>query len=215
MGVPARWGMQAHVVDEPDGGALDAALDWLRARRADFVLRTPHRWAGSAAFSLRGLHPVDALPALALVLDPWSAPPPPAGLEISAPRSRAEFVEAYAGSFAMPVELAEALVAPADLDSPSSAHLVGRVDGVTVGTAMLRVANGCGCVSGVGVLPAYRGRGVGSALTAAATTAARERGCDVAFLHATDVGRGLYERLGYAQIDVHVDLAPSAETEAT
>jgi len=205
--------MQAHVVDEPDGGALDAALDWLRARSADFVVRTPLRWADSAVFGSRGLRRVDELPALALVLDAWSAPPLPAGLEISAPRTRAEFAEAYAGGFAMPAELTGALVVPADLDSRRYAHLVGRVGGVTVGTAMLRVANGCGCVSAVGVLPAYRGRGLGSALTAAATAAAAQSGCEVAFLHATEAGRGLYERLGYAQVDVHIDLAPSAGTE--
>lgn len=197
------------MVDEPDCVALDAALAWLRVRSPDFVVRTPQRWAGSPVFGSRGLHTVDALPALALVLDGWSAPPPPAGLEITAPRTRAEFVVAYAGSFAMPAELTEALVVPADLASPRYAHLVGRMDGVTVGTAMLRVANGCGCVSAVGVLPAYRGRGIGSALTAAATAGALERGCDVAFLHATDAGRGLYERLGYAQVDVHIDLAAS------
>ena len=208
-GVRAAWGNQAHVVDEPDAAALAAALGWLRERGDSFGVRTRERWATHPLFASRGLAPLATLPVLTLELASWSPPKLRAEGQIAAPRDPEEFVAAYAGGFAMAPELAAALVAEADLAAPAYVHLVARVDGVTVGTAMLRVADGCGCVSAVGVLPAYRRRGIGGALTAAATTAAGERGCDIGFLHATGAGRGVYERLGYRLVDVHVDLGSS------
>ena len=49
----------------------------------------------------------------------------------------------------------------------------------------------------VNTAPAWRGRGIGSAMTSAAAVAARSEGAQDAFLNASAAGRGLYERLGF------------------
>ena len=59
-------------------------------------------------------------------------------------------------------------------------------DGATVG------------VMGVGVVPASRGRGLGSALTATAARAFPE--ADIAWLHPSDEARPLYERMGFRAV---------------
>ncbi|WP_372595419.1 GNAT family N-acetyltransferase, partial [Actinotalea sp.] len=53
---------------------------------------------------------------------------------------------------------------------------------------------------GLGVLPSARGRGLGEALTAAATAAGLDAGCDwlsLGMYASNSVARRLYERLGY------------------
>jgi predicted N-acetyltransferase YhbS len=54
-----------------------------------------------------------------------------------------------------------------------------------------------GWLGGVAVSPAYRRRGIGSALTHAAQKWLRARGVQTTFLLATELGRPIYERLGF------------------
>jgi ribosomal protein S18 acetylase RimI-like enzyme len=49
----------------------------------------------------------------------------------------------------------------------------------------------------VAALTKARGRGLTTALLAHAMVDARERGCETTSLEATQLGRGVYERLGY------------------
>lgn len=151
-------------------------------------------------------------------------------------KGRDEFVEAYAGSglgFELAGQLVAAadLADPAfghlvgrlggQTVGRLGGHLVGRLggrtvgrlgrtvrrlSGQTVGCALLRLVDDGGYISAVGVLPAYRRRGYGSALTRAAGDLAAQRGADLAVIHATEASRALYERLGYRYIDTHVAL---------
>jgi GNAT superfamily N-acetyltransferase len=86
---------------------------------------------------------------------------------------------------------------PANLHVPDTAFFVGRVDGrpVTVATSLV----GCGVnhVEFVATLPDARGRGYGEAVTWAATMAAPDL---PAMLIATDMGRPVYERMGYVAL---------------
>lgn len=49
------------------------------------------------------------------------------------------------------------------------------------------------------VEPEHRGRGVARALMARATQEAKQRGLDFMILHATEMGRPLYEKLGWGR----------------
>ena len=83
---------------------------------------------------------------------------------------------------------------PANLHVPGTRFFVGRVDGraVTVATSIV----GCGVnhVEFVATVPDARGHGYGEAVTWEATMAAPEL---PALLIATDMGRPVYERMGY------------------
>lgn len=56
-----------------------------------------------------------------------------------------------------------------------------------------------GYILNVFVEPAHRGRGVAGALMRRATEEGRRRGLELMILHATAMGRPMYEKLGWAQ----------------
>jgi hypothetical protein len=74
---------------------------------------------------------------------------------------------------------------------------VGYDDGRPVATAASFVADGVAVVEAVSTRAGFRGRGVGAALTAAATTTVCDR---PAALVSSDLGRGVYADLGYVPI---------------
>jgi ribosomal protein S18 acetylase RimI-like enzyme len=51
----------------------------------------------------------------------------------------------------------------------------------------------------VATLPAFRGRGIGSALTRWPMRLAKERGIRVSVLHSTPLGKPAYEKLGFTE----------------
>ncbi len=73
-------------------------------------------------------------------------------------------------------------------------HWVGYLDGRPAGTSSAWVGDHHVDVTFVATLEAARGRGIGRALTAVATSARADL---PAMLLASDLGRGIYERMGY------------------
>ncbi len=86
---------------------------------------------------------------------------------------------------------------------PGSAHLyAARVDGRTAAVLITHDHDGdCG-VWAVATLPEARGGGLSRALLAHALVDARERGCETTSLEATQLGRPVYERVGYRPLGV-------------
>jgi GNAT superfamily N-acetyltransferase len=82
--------------------------------------------------------------------------------------------------------------------APGAELLAGVDDGGTVrGTAAAALVGGDATVYLVSTDPAWRGRGVASALTARVAVRAYERGASVIALEASRQGAGLYARLGF------------------
>lgn len=78
------------------------------------------------------------------------------------------------------------------------AHLyLGLLDGEPVATAAAHVAAGVNHVEFIATLPQFRGRGIGQAMTHAASVSDPNR---PAVLIASDGGRGVYESLGYLPV---------------
>jgi GNAT superfamily N-acetyltransferase len=80
---------------------------------------------------------------------------------------------------------------------PACRPFVADADGAIVGSGVTTVNGPVGWIGTIWVDPAWRGRGVGKALTLATIEAAEEAGCATLVLVATDAGRPLYERLGF------------------
>ncbi len=76
-------------------------------------------------------------------------------------------------------------------------HFVGHVDGLPAATASLFVHGGVAGVYFVFTSPRQRGRGVAAALTRAALDEARALGSRLAVLHSSEMGYGVYRRLGF------------------
>lgn len=79
--------------------------------------------------------------------------------------------------------------------------------GEVVGSLLLRRADGIGFIADVGTIPSLRGRGIASALVAAASAYSLASGCLAVGLTARrdDAPRRIYERLGYAVVGETVD----------
>jgi GNAT superfamily N-acetyltransferase len=83
--------------------------------------------------------------------------------------------------------------------SPDGAILVAEGDGGGVaGVACCAAFGTTGWIGALGVAPEGRRRGVGTALTEAAVRWLRHRGAQTVLLYATEAGRPVYERLGFA-----------------
>lgn len=162
----------------------------------------------------RGYARVGSMPIMATRLDTVPEPPHPAGLTVECTDTRedlADYVDAYASSFGIGPELRDAVIdAEAGLrtDLGHLIRLVGRIDGRPVATSAVLVSNGVAGLYWIGTDPAYRERGIGAALTAAAMRIGREHGMSVCTLQASSQGQPVYRRLGFVQVSELVLYSP-------
>ncbi|MEO8572289.1 MAG: GNAT family N-acetyltransferase [Chloroflexota bacterium] len=80
---------------------------------------------------------------------------------------------------------------------PEIVPFVADADGTVVGTGMATINGAVGWVGTIWVHPDWRRRGLGMELTRTVTEVAEEAGCRTLLLVATEVGRPLYERIGF------------------
>jgi len=85
----------------------------------------------------------------------------------------------------------------AALDAPDTAGLIASIDGRDVAAALVNVIDGMGYVGWVGTVPEYRRRGLGDAVSRAATNAAFELGARIVALEASPMGLPIYAKMGY------------------
>lgn len=196
-GVTEQWGAQAITFDEPRREAIEAATAWLAERAGASMVMTRACHAEHPA--LAGRTPDHELPALILREDRASGVPAAPGLEIGPAHDRGEYLAVFGAELAP-------LVTAADLADPCRTYLVGRYDGVPVAIAMVRMTGDAAQVGAVSVLPEHRGRGFGTAISAAATRAALGSGAGLVWLHSTPMSERIYERLGYQVVDIHLQL---------
>jgi hypothetical protein len=81
--------------------------------------------------------------------------------------------------------------------SPHGDVLIAERGGRDVGAVCCAAFGATGWVGALGVLPDARRHGAGRALTEAACARLGERGVRTVLLYATDMGRPLYERMGF------------------
>jgi ribosomal protein S18 acetylase RimI-like enzyme len=88
-------------------------------------------------------------------------------------------------------------------------RFVGRSGGKPVASSGLLLFGGVAGIYNVATAPAARRQGFGTFMTRYAMRHARMLGYGVAILGASDLGRGIYERLGFSEMyRVHTYLLP-------
>jgi GNAT superfamily N-acetyltransferase len=85
--------------------------------------------------------------------------------------------------------------------------VVAEAGGELAGVAAGAVFGGTGWVGGVAVMPAHRRVGLGGALTEAIVEFLDGRGVTTVLLHATALGRPVYERLGFVPETAYLTLS--------
>ena len=93
---------------------------------------------------------------------------------------------------------------------PTCRPFVAEADGEIVGTGVGTVNGAAGWVGTIFVDPAWRGRGLGVALTRHVVDALASAGCRTLLLVASEAGRPLYERLGFEVVTHYHVLAAAA-----
>jgi GNAT superfamily N-acetyltransferase len=102
------------------------------------------------------------------------------------------------------------------LEQPGCYPLVAEIEEKTVGTAAGTRRGSVGWIGHVIVQTGYRRRGIGSALVEAVIARLEEAGCRTLLLIATDLGRPVYERLGFRVDSLYCKLSgPTLDAHPT
>jgi ribosomal protein S18 acetylase RimI-like enzyme len=168
---------------------------WLRAEQvADRDL--------SAAAESAGFQAVYEMPEM-LLGAPLATEPLPDGAELrrlSAPEQVPDFWKVAKAAYAsngFPPEVFTGYTRHEGMLAESVAAFVIYMEGEPVSIAMTIVNNGVAGIYWVGSLEQARGKGLGRAVTVAATNAGFALGAELASLQASPMGRPIYSTLGY------------------
>ncbi|MHB8909625.1 MAG: GNAT family N-acetyltransferase [Syntrophales bacterium] len=154
-----------------------------------------------------GLSPVEEIPGMAADLRAMTDDAAdPSGLEIREVRDAAllaQWIEVFRTCFEMP-DVAAAFFGNGIRSigfHPGFPyrHYVGFWRDEPAACSSVYLGADSAGIYNVATLPAFQGRGIGSALTRRSMHQARERGIGVSVLHATPQGRPVYERLGFTE----------------
>jgi ribosomal protein S18 acetylase RimI-like enzyme len=158
-----------------------------------------------AAAGAAGLQFVYAMPEMTLTA-PVETPALPPGAELRrlATENQAEdYWKVAAVSYAslgFPPEVFAGYTDHAGLLAENVAAFLAYLGGEPVAIAMTIVSGGVAGIYWVGTLEQARGKGLGRAVTAAATNAGFELGADLASLQASPMGKPIYEAMGYETV---------------
>jgi ribosomal protein S18 acetylase RimI-like enzyme len=185
----------------PDA-AIRQAVAYFDERRMPYgiVMRDGLDPASERVCSDIGLALVHTLPGMALEPVPRVIPEPPPGLAIRTVRTAAEHdvhVETDAAGFEVSLDHARRLFPASLYEGADAVEFTGFIGGVPVAVSTLVTTGLTAGVYGVATIPAYRRRGFGEAMTWQAIREGSTRGCRMANLTASDMGRSVYERMGF------------------
>lgn len=172
-----------------DGTGLSLGID------LEPSLHGPVREAAQRA----GLTMVESRPGMTLPLADVAPVSPPDEVEVfrvEDPALLDEVVEVDAAAFGGDAATTRLFLPDAVLEDPSQRVYAARADGRLVSVGESTTIDGVIGVFGIATVPAYRRRGIGAAVTAL-LLADRTGEADLAVLDASDLGFGVYERLGF------------------
>jgi GNAT superfamily N-acetyltransferase len=204
---------------------LAAAVDVLRDRAAPFVVNLRRgiddRFVPEVerlGLELPTDHP--AMPGMARHPLPSSASAARPDLEIRRIDDTAgleDHIRTAAAGFGMPEDLLRPWIGTDLWQRPGAAVYVGYVDGEPVSTGLgWRTGRTIG-VYNIATVPNARKRGIGTAMTERIVDDGAAAGCEVAILQSSEMGRPIYEKLGFRTVveyDGWIDQAQAVDGAA-
>lgn len=194
--------------DTATGAGIADAVAKARARGSPFVVNL------RAGTDDRLLEVIGRLGLIPLSADPWmpgmAMHPVPRQAAMHTPDHEIRRVSDDAGiedhiqtataGFEMPELVVRSVVGPALVRRPEIALYVGYANGEPVSSGLgIRTGRTIG-VYNISTLAPFRKRGFGAAITARVAADGVSAGCEVAILQASDMGRPVYERMGYRTV---------------
>lgn len=113
------------------------------------------------------------------------------------PLIRSVVAEAFGPTGTPSEEIDQMFAHPRRVFSPVTRFALATVNGEPAATAMVLLTGGMGGIYWVGTRPKFARRGLGTLCTAAVANAAFELGKPMVGLHATPMGKPVYERMGF------------------
>lgn len=188
---------------------IDEVIAWYDARGLPFAwhlgpLDTPNDLGARLVERGFTLDPDDMAGMAAPLAD---LPPPvlPAGASVELVRDVATFgqwIDVMVAGFEMPSEIGEAFLRFADLgfgDDLPYRVLLARIGRRPVAVSLAALTGRGVVIANVTTLADVRGRGLGRAITLAAMQEGADAGATIAVLQSTEMGNGVYRRLGFEQ----------------
>lgn len=130
----------------------------------------------------------------------------PEGLELTVPAdpaSCASLLDVNSAAYAMDLEAGKAVMGRPDFWAPHF-PVLGRAHGQPASTSAVLMVEGYRYVALVATDPGHQRRGYAdAAMRQSLVNAARVHGEAPTFLHATDAGKPVYERMGYRTVTSH------------
>ncbi len=109
-------------------------------------------------------------------------------------------VRIVAHAFHMEPDLVAKLIPRRLIDHPRWRSYVGYAGGQPAATSALLITDGVAGVHWVGTAEQHRRRGFGEAMSWHAIREGAAAGCEVATLQSSDIGRPIYERMGFSVV---------------
>lgn len=202
--------MRARLGPEEADAAIQAAIGRCRVRRVPmmWLVGPASRPAGlGQRLVADGFVHIGDEPGMAadlLALNEGVPTPPDLSIErVGEEGAMREFADVQAVAFEMPGFAADAIYefgceVLGDPQSPMRVY-IGRLKGEAVAASLLQLGAGVAGISNVATLPQARRQGIGSAMTLAALLEARALGYRVGTLRASQMGIGVYRRLGFRE----------------
>ena len=196
-----------HFEPETADARIDDVVAWFDRRGVPFVWRLGPSDEPSdlqARLLAKGftLDP-DEMPGMAAPLTGLPEVELPANAAIELVRDKTafrEWLDVLVAGFGMPSQIGDAYMAFATLgfgDDLPVRSLLLRVGDRAVATALGVLAGGGIVIVNVTTIPEERGRGLGRAVTLAAMRIGAAAGAKIAVLQSTEMGHGIYRRLGF------------------
>jgi GNAT superfamily N-acetyltransferase len=196
-GVPAAFFNGAWLTEAADASDIEAAVGHLRATGLPFIIHVRADLRGrEQMLKPFEIAPDGVLPCFAI--GPGPIPDAPADLTMLRVGigQWEDFLATTAEGFGMPRQMVDALYAPAVLDQPGVRAYVGYVDERPVAVAASYRTRSTIGIYNVATVEEARGHGYGTAATWQLLRDA-DPGWEVAILQASDMGRPVYERMGF------------------
>ena len=201
--------LRANLPSSRAEGAIEDAINRCRSRRVPMLWWTgPSTRPADLARRLaqHGFHAEDARGMAVSLLALRNDPLQPPGLvveQVHDDSTMSDWCRVLCEGFELPGVVGDAFL---DLSrtlglGPRLAlrHYIGRVEGESVAISSLFLGGGVAGIYNVATLPRVRRRGIGGAMTFAPLRDALVEGYTLAILHSSEMGAGVYRRLGFQE----------------
>ena len=201
------------VFERPSPEMFDTAVEWMNERNVPFqITMTEEVLEAGVDFApdIDRSEPEETQPGMVLAsLDEIPTPESTITIEPVTPSEESEaFLRVFSDAFDVPMEVGRDLTTDSYWEDDEIVSFVGRVDGTAVACGQLVIEGKVAGVYSIGVTEEFRRQGIGGAMTWEVLRARREFGCQIGVLQSSEMGYGLYEKMGFETVVTYYHFEP-------